>query len=93
MQEDASKGAPTFARSAGSRRMSRGTRVALIAVGVLLFLAISGVLARFFSAENVELDHEVTLMQAEARGDAQGMFAQLAASLSRERVVCGDGTR
>jgi hypothetical protein len=47
---------------------------------VVLFLAISGVLARFFSAENVELDHEVTLMQAEARGDAQGMFAQLAAT-------------
>lgn len=60
--------------------MSRGARIALIAVGVLLFLAISGVLARFFSAENVELDHEVTLMQTEARGDVQGMFAQLAAA-------------
>jgi hypothetical protein len=46
-------------------------------VGVVLFLAISGVLARFFSAENVELDHEVALMQAEARGDPQGMLAQL----------------
>jgi hypothetical protein len=44
---------------------------------VVLFLAISGVLARFFSAENVELDHEVSLMQAEARGNAQGMLAQL----------------
>ncbi len=44
---------------------------------MVLFLAISGVLARFFSAENVELDHEVSLMQAEARGNAQGMLAQL----------------
>jgi hypothetical protein len=58
-------------------RTSRGTRIALIAVGVVLFLAISGVLARFFSAENVELDHEVALVRAEAKGDAQGMFAQL----------------
>jgi hypothetical protein len=46
-------------------------------VGVVLFLAISGILARFFSAENVELDHEVALLRAEARGDVQGMLAQL----------------
>jgi hypothetical protein len=58
-------------------RASRRARIALAAVGVLLFLAISGVLARFFSAENVEHDHEAALMQAEARGDAQGMLAQL----------------
>jgi hypothetical protein len=45
---------------------------------VVLFLAISGVLARFFSAENVELDHEVALLQAETRGDVRGMLAQLA---------------
>jgi hypothetical protein len=45
---------------------------------VVLFLAISGMLARFFSAENVERDHEWALMQAEARGDARGMIAQLA---------------
>ncbi len=57
--------------------MSRGSRIALISVAVVVFLAISGVLARFFSAENVEHDHEVALLQAEARGDARGMFAQL----------------
>jgi hypothetical protein len=45
---------------------------------VVLFLAISGMLARFFSAENVERDHEWALMQAEARGDAQSMLRQLA---------------
>ncbi|MGH2855192.1 MAG: hypothetical protein ACRDLF_13480 [Solirubrobacteraceae bacterium] len=43
----------------------------------MLFLAISGVLARFFAAENVEHDHEAALMQAEAQGDVQGMLAQL----------------
>jgi hypothetical protein len=44
---------------------------------VVLFLAISGVLARFFSAENVELDHEVTLLQAEAGGNWRVMLHQL----------------
>jgi hypothetical protein len=47
---------------------------------VLLFLAISGILARFFSAENVERDNELALVAAEARGSAAGMFAQLAPS-------------
>jgi hypothetical protein len=47
-------------------------------LGVVLFLAVSGVLARFFSAENVERDHELALVAAEARGSAAGMFAQLA---------------
>lgn len=49
----------------------------LIVVGVLLFLTISGVLARYLSAENVERDHEWALMQAEARGSVQEMLAQL----------------
>jgi hypothetical protein len=62
----------------GALRISRGARIALIATGVLLFLAISGVLARFFSAENVERDHEIALLQAEAKGDARGMLDQLA---------------
>jgi hypothetical protein len=74
----AANGAPVAAGwRRRSRRLSRGRRIALIAVGVILFLAISGVLARFFSAENVELDHEIALLQAEAKGDVQGMLAQL----------------
>jgi hypothetical protein len=52
-------------------------RIALIALGVLLFLVISGILARYFSVENVERDHEWALMQAEARGDVKGMLAEL----------------
>jgi len=61
-------------------------------VALLLFLAISGVLARFFSAENVELDHEVALLQAEAGGHAQGMFEQLAAAC-RARASCAATVR
>jgi hypothetical protein len=75
----ASDGAPTIAarRQAGRRRPRRAVRMALIAAGALLFLAISGVLARYFSVENVERDHEWALMQAEARGDVRGMLAEL----------------
>jgi hypothetical protein len=50
----------------------------MIVVGVMLFFAISGVLARFFAAENVERDHELALLQAQARGDVQGMLDQIA---------------
>jgi hypothetical protein len=46
-------------------------------LGVVLFFAVSGVAARFFSAENVERDHELILLQSEAKGDVPGMLAQL----------------
>lgn len=76
--EDAPATSPPPARARRGRRLSRGTRILLIAAGVLVFLAVSGVAARFFAAENVEADHEVALLRAEARGDVPGMLAQLA---------------
>ena len=73
------------AAPAGSGRGLRGllgTRrrraLALIIVpGVLLFLVISGLLARFLSVENLERDSDLALVQAQARGDAASMFDQL----------------
>jgi hypothetical protein len=44
---------------------------------VLLFFAISGVLARFLSIENAERDDEAALIQAETKGNVAGMLAQL----------------
>ncbi len=52
-------------------------RVALIVLGVLLFLVISGVLARFFSVENVERDDERALIEAQTRGDVNGMVEKI----------------
>jgi hypothetical protein len=52
-------------------------------VGAVLFLAISGVAARFFSAENVERDHELILLQAQAKDDVPGMLAQLPGCAAR----------
>jgi hypothetical protein len=44
---------------------------------VLAFAAISVLLARFLSVENVERDADLALIQAQARGDAAAMLARL----------------
>ena len=44
---------------------------------MLLFVAVSVLLARFLSTENVERDKEASLLQAQAKGDVQRMLAQL----------------
>jgi len=49
----------------------------LIVLGVLVFLAISGVLARFLSVENVERDDDLALIEAQVKGDVNGMLARL----------------
>jgi hypothetical protein len=46
-------------------------------VGVLLFVAISGLLARFLSVESEEREDLVGVLQAEANGDAQAMLNKL----------------
>jgi hypothetical protein len=46
-------------------------------LGVLLFLAISGVLARFLGTENVERDDLLALIEAQARGDVNGIVRML----------------
>ena len=45
--------------------------------GVLGFVVISVLLARFLLTENVERDKEARLLQAQARGDVQAMLAEL----------------
>jgi hypothetical protein len=75
----------------GSRRRRRRPRAlvkrtALIVAGVLVFFAISGLLARFLSTENVERDDDLALIEAQARGDVNGMLADL--SGCRESPAC-----
>jgi hypothetical protein len=53
---------------------------------VLLFLAVSGLLARFLSTENRERDADHALIQAQAKGDLTGMLGQL--SGCRESPSC-----
>lgn len=49
-------------------------RIVLIAVGVVLFVAISGLLARFLSTEGAERDDVLAVLQAQAAGNVQGML-------------------
>ena len=53
---------------------------------MLLFLAISGALARFLSTENVERDDDEALLQAQGKGDVNGMLSRL--SGCRENPSC-----
>jgi hypothetical protein len=54
---------------------------------VVVFLVISGLLARFFSVENVERDDDLALIRAEAKGDVNGMLARLSSDC-RKRPAC-----
>lgn len=58
----------------------------MLVTSVLLFLAISGVLARFLTVENAERNDEVALVRAEIRGNLAGMLDQL--SGCRESPSC-----
>jgi hypothetical protein len=53
---------------------------------VVLFLAISAVLARFLTTDNVERDDDFALIHSEVRGDAAGMIRQI--SGCRESPAC-----
>jgi hypothetical protein len=68
-------------------RLPRGGRLALIALGLLSFLTVSGLLARFLSTENVEREDLVALLRAEAAGDEQGMLARLSGCAANPTCV------
>lgn len=87
-------GAAAGPGSEGTVAVRRGRRrrlFALIALGVLLFLAISIELARFYSVESLEREDLVALLRAEAHGDAPGMLAQL--SGCRANPACVETVR
>jgi hypothetical protein len=58
-------------------RARRSFLFLLIFLAVLLFLAISAVLARVFSIDGAERAAVTSLIQAQARGDAGGMLGQM----------------
>lgn len=62
-------------------------RLLLIALGAVLFLVISGLLARWLSVENVERDADLELVQAQARGDAPAMLRLLDGCAQRPACV------
>jgi hypothetical protein len=57
--------------------MTRGLRIALIGLGVVVFLAISGVLARYLTTDNAERNADLGLLKAEAAGSAKALIAEI----------------
>lgn len=57
--------------------MAHVKRALLIAVGVVAFLAIAVVVTRWLNADTVERGDVVTLLKAEAKGDANAMLRVL----------------
>jgi hypothetical protein len=55
----------------------RRNLIALITLGVIIFLAVSALLARAFSADGAERSAVTALVQAEARGDQAAMLSDL----------------
>jgi hypothetical protein len=62
-------------------------RTLLIAGGVVVFLLLSALLARWLGLENVERDDVVTLLAAQARGDSAAMLSQLPGCAGRCRAI------
>jgi hypothetical protein len=57
--------------------VSRRRKVLFAAVGVVVFLGISLLLARYLTTENTERDAVYALLRDQARGDARAMLARL----------------
>jgi hypothetical protein len=72
--------------------VSRRTKL-LIAVGVVLFVGVSFVLARYLSTENRERDAVYALLRDQARGDVRGMLARLDGCDARCRAAAQDNAR
>ena len=65
----------------------RARRIVLIAAGVVVFLAISSVLARWLSAEGAERGQIEQAIRAEAAGNATGLVRALSGCAGRPACV------
>jgi hypothetical protein len=72
--------------------VSRRTKL-LIAVGIVLFLGVSLVLARYLSTENRERDAVYALLRDQARGDVRGMLSRLDGCDARCRATAAANAR
>jgi hypothetical protein len=73
----ASTSTPARGPRAWWRGLPRKARITLVAVTLLVFLAISGLLARYFSAENAERADYLALVESEHRGEVDAVLARL----------------
>jgi hypothetical protein len=71
--------------------VSRRALIPLVAVGVLVFLVVSLLLARYLNTESQERGAVFALLQAQARGDANDMLERLDGCA--EQPACNATTR
>jgi hypothetical protein len=69
------------------RRRLRPIHYALIVLVLIVFVAVSVLLARFLSTENVERDEVLSVLMAQASGNAEAMLDKLAGCRSRPACV------
>jgi hypothetical protein len=62
---------------AGPAAPRRHRRWVVVAVAVVLFLVISALLSRWLGTENAEREAVLEVLQAQARGDANGMLRDI----------------
>jgi hypothetical protein len=67
--------------------MNRAVRIALIVLGVLVFLVISAVLARYLTTDNAERDADLGLLKAEAAGNAPLLISQIQGCAAKPSCV------
>jgi len=67
--------------------MRRPLRILIVLVGLVLFLAISAALARVLNANGAEQSAIVSLLRAQARGDAAAMIARIDGCARRPACV------
>jgi hypothetical protein len=72
--------------------VSRRTKL-LIAAGVVVFLGVSFLLARYLSTENRERDAVYALLRDQARGDVRGMLSRLDGCDARCRAAVESNAR
>jgi hypothetical protein len=59
------------------RKLPRRRVIAVAAIGVVLFLGISVLLARYLAVENSERDDVLAVLRAQAAGDASGAIERI----------------
>jgi hypothetical protein len=59
------------------RKLPRRRLVTVAAIGIVLFLVLSVLLARYLAVENTERDDVLTVLRAETAGDASGVIAHI----------------
>ncbi len=69
------------------RQIPRRRRVTVVLVGVVLFIAISALLARYLLAENAERNDILAVLQAQAHGDAARELSLLDGCRARSYCV------